>query len=258
MGRLAERGALLTEILGLPAVTARQHARRSRGFLATNLPGELARRLQEACAGRGLGVHVVPHSDVIPTIKPLRIHQVWIAEDALWVRATDLDAKTPLAWDTLRLIAVTRTTKKETFRHWKTTGGTGRTGPNLKVTAYTEEYAEYLADLFTIVPPGQVHGVRLVSRELNYAEALGDMTPDAVVDANARTDGFRLLLSSIAARASKAHIPPESRALLAKPARGSALMPPAAPLDDFDAYNCWLLQRLRLQEQEPQGGVGPQ
>ena len=45
--------ALLTEILGLPAVTARQQARKSHGYLAANLSGELAQRLRDACAERG-------------------------------------------------------------------------------------------------------------------------------------------------------------------------------------------------------------
>ena len=56
-------------------------------------------------------------------IKPVRTHHVRITEDALWLGATGSDAKTPLGWNTLRLIAVTKTTKKELFRHWETTGG---------------------------------------------------------------------------------------------------------------------------------------
>ncbi len=104
--------ALLTEILGLSAVTARQQARKSRGYLAANLSGESAGRLRDACAGRGIGVQLVPQSDVIPVIRPVRMHQVRIADDALWLGATDLDAKMSLRWDTLRLMAVTKTTKK--------------------------------------------------------------------------------------------------------------------------------------------------
>ena len=60
----------------------------------------------------GIKVQVVPQSDVIPVIKPVRTHQVRIAEDALWLGATGSDAKMPLGWNTLRLIAVTKTTKK--------------------------------------------------------------------------------------------------------------------------------------------------
>jgi hypothetical protein len=75
---------------------------------------------------------------------------------------------------------------------------------------------------------------------------LGNLAPDAVVDANARMDGFRLLLSSIAARATRVYIPPESLARLTKTARESARTPASASLNAFDACNRWLLQRLRL------------
>ncbi len=201
---------LLIEILGLPVVTARQQARKSHGYLAANLTGELAQRLRDACAEKGIAVQLVPQGDVIPVIKPTRTHRVRIAEDALWLGASGNDAKMSLGWDTLRLMAVTKTTKKESFRHWETAGGGGRTGPNLKVTTYTEDSAEYLADVFAVQLDGQVLGVRLFSRELNYSEALGDTTPDLLVDANARMDGFRLLVSSIAARATQAYVPPES------------------------------------------------
>ena len=196
---------LLTEALGLPVVTARQQARKTHGFLAVNLSGELAQRLRDACAGRGIGVQLVPQSEVIPAIKPLRMHRVRIADDALWLGTTGPDAKTLLGWNTLRLIAVTKTTRTESFRHWET--GTPSAGfgeeARLKVTTYTEDYAEYLADVFAVQPDGQMLGARLFSRELNYAEALGDIAPDALVAANARTDGFRLLISTIAARATQ-------------------------------------------------------
>ncbi|MEI8375839.1 MAG: hypothetical protein WCJ35_23700 [Planctomycetota bacterium] len=125
--------ALLTEILGLPVVTARQQARKSHGYLAANLSEELPQRLRDACAGQGIGVELVPQGDIIPVFKPVRMHQVWITEDALWLGVTGIDAKTSLGWNTLRLIAVTKTTKKELFWHWETTRGGGGTGPNLKV-----------------------------------------------------------------------------------------------------------------------------
>jgi hypothetical protein len=157
----------------------------------------------------------------------------------------------PLAWDTLRLIAVTRATKKESFRHWDTTST--RTGADLRVTSYTEDYAEYQADVFAVKLYGEVLGVRLMSRELNYSEALGDITPDVLVDANARTGGFRLVLSSIAARATQLYMPPETWAFLANAASGG--VPPPLPLqDDFDAANRWLLQRLLLQSPEQGDG----
>ena len=242
--------ALLAEILGLPAVTARQQARNSHGYLAADLSEELARRLRDACAEHGIGVQLVPQSDVIPAIKPVRMHHVRIAEDALWLGATGSDTETSLGWNTLRLITMTKTTKKESFRHWE-----AKRYADLKATAYTEDYAEYLADLFAVQLDGQALGVRLFSRELNYSEALGDMTPDALVDANARMGGFRLLLSSIAARATQVYVPPESLALLNKSPKKSARTRASPSLDDFNAVNRWLLQRLRLQG-SGHGGAG--
>lgn len=247
--------ALLTEILGLPVVTARQQAKKSHGYLAANLLQALAQRLRDACAARGIGVELVPQGDVIPVIKPVRVHHVRIAEDALWLGATGSDANTSLGWDTLRLIAVTKTTKKELFRHWETTDGGGRDEVKLKVTAYTEDSKEYLADVFAVQVDGQVFGVRLSARELNYSEALGDSAPDGLVDANARMDGFRQLLSSIITRATRAYVPPESQALLAKSVKERAQIRASASLDNFNAVNRWLLQRLRLQGSRP-GGVG--
>lgn len=235
---------LLIEILGLPALTARQQARKSHGYLATNLSEELAQRLQAACAGRGIGVRLIPQSDVIPMVRPMRMHQVRITEDALWLGATGMEAKT-LGWNTLRLIAVTKSTKQDLFHHWETTSS--RSEVKLKVTVYTEDYAEYLADVFAVQLDGQVLAVRLFSRELNYCEALGDMAPDAMVDANARMDGFRLLVFSITARATQVYVPPESRALLTQTAKESVHTRALASLDDFNAVNRWLLQRLRLQ-----------
>ena len=253
--------ALLTEILGLPLVTAKQQARKSHGYLAANLSEELAQRLRDACAGQGIGVELVPQGDIIPVFKPVRMHQVWITEDALWLGVTGIDAKTSLGWNTLRLIAVTKTTKNELFRHWETTGGGGGTvggggtGPNLKVTPYTKDYAEYLADVFAIQPAGQVLGVRLFSRELNYSEALGDTAPDALLDANARMEGFRLLVLSIASHASQVYVPPESAALLTKSAKERARTRASASLVDFNAFNRWTLQRLHLQGSR-QAGAG--
>ena len=61
----------------------------------------------------------MPQSDVVPVIKPVRMHEVRIADDALRLRATGLDATMLLGWDTLRLIAVTKTTHPESFQHWE-------------------------------------------------------------------------------------------------------------------------------------------
>ncbi len=146
--------ALLTEVLGLPAVTARQQARKSHGYLAAHLPGELARRLRDACAARGIGVQVVPQSDVVPVIKPVRMHEVRIADDALRLRATGLDATMLLGWDTLRL---DRRYQDDPPGIVPALGGRQEVW-RLKVTTYTEDYAEYLADLFAVQPHGEVLG----------------------------------------------------------------------------------------------------
>lgn len=45
--------ALLTEVLGLPAVAARQQTRKSHGYLAVNLTGELAQRLRRRLCRAG-------------------------------------------------------------------------------------------------------------------------------------------------------------------------------------------------------------
>ena len=125
----------------------------------------------------------------------------------------------------------------------------------LKVTAYTEDFAEYLADVFAVQFEGQVFGVRLFSRELNYSEALGDMAPDVLVDSNARMEGFRLLVLCIASRAIHVYVSPESAALLTKSAKERARTRASASLDDFNAFNRWTLQRLSLQGSQ-HGGVG--
>ena len=149
------------------------------------------------------------------------MHQVWIAEDALRLGATGLDAKMLLGWNTIRLIAITTTTRKESFQHWDTANRKVEVVTR-RVTTYIEEFAECLADVFALQPHGEVLAVRLMSRELNYSEALGDMTPDALVDSDARMNRFRVLVSSIAARATQVYVPPESQAILTNAARGSA------------------------------------
>jgi hypothetical protein len=241
--------ALLTETCMWPVVTANQRARRSHGYLADNLEWDSARRLQEACAARGLIVHVVPQDEVIPVIKPVRTYRIWIADDALWVRANDRDEKTSLPWDTLRLLVATKTTKTESFLRWTTMASDGgEEGLALKLIPYTDDYTEYMAHVFAISPQGQVSDIRLFSRRLNYAEALGNMAPDAMADANARREGFRLLLGVLAKHAPGVYIPQESQALLATPPPGGTPKLPSTSPSEFDAYARWLFQRLLLQD----------
>jgi len=235
---------LLTEILGVPEVTARHQARQSRGFLATDLPQGLAERLKDACVGQGIAVHVVPQGEIIPAIKLARVHQVWITDDALCVQLPGSEAKTQLDWETVRLMAVTTTTRKESFQHWPTP--VRDPVVTQRMTTKTEKFAEQLADVLSIPIPGVVFGVRLFSWQVNYAEALGGVAPDALRDINARTNSFCRLLSAIAARATRVYIPPGSQALLE--ASFESIRPlPDIPLDEFEAYNRWLLQRLCLE-----------
>jgi hypothetical protein len=235
---------LLTKIVGLPPAPARLKARKTRGFLATDLPAEVAQRLRDACVERGIEVELVPQNEIIPMIKPVRMHQVWITEDALCVRAGSWDAMVPLGWETVRLVALAKMTRTDSFQHWEMAGDLDAV--NLKVTPYVEESAEYLADVFAFQPDGSVLGARLISRELNYSEALGNLAPDILNDANARLEGFRLLLSAIVARAVHAYVPSNSAALLAKLLSRAAKTFPRAKMNEFDAMNRWHLQRLRM------------
>jgi hypothetical protein len=245
---------LLTEIVGVRAVSAKQRTRNSHGFLAHDLPEDLAQRLRDACAEHGIGVQLVPQSEVIPVIKPARMHQVWIAEDSLRLRASHVNVIASLGWETVRLIALTRTTKKESFQHWDTAERRAEVVTH-RVTSYTEEFPEYLADLFAFQPNDQVLGVRFLSRELNYAEALGNLAPDVLVDVKAREEGFRLLLFAIVSRSAQAYVSPESAALLTALPLRLVRSPPPVDLNHFDAFNRWLLQRLRQGARVADGGL---
>jgi hypothetical protein len=87
------------------------------------------------------------------------------------------------------------------------------------------------------------------------AIALGNLAPDVLVDANARMEGFRLLVFAITSRARQVYVPPESAALLTKSAKERAQTRAAVSLDDFNAVNRWTLQWLCLQGSRP-GDVG--
>ncbi|NUQ64958.1 MAG: hypothetical protein HUU20_21045 [Pirellulales bacterium] len=239
---------ILTDVLGLHPTAAKQRARRSRGFLAEKLDFEQARRFHQTCESRGLVVHIVEDKDLIVLPKPSRVHELWLQDDALWVRRTQLGPRESIRWERIVLVAAFRTTKREAYHHWFTVGGGLQmdTGPQLKVSKYSKEYAEYLADVFEWMPSGSPARLRLGSREVNYSQALGSDLPDPHVAIDARSDSFRLLLARIHARARNAFVPPETLVLLgAEPDKGRRLHE-LPGLDDFDAYNRWLLQKLRV------------
>ena len=235
---------LLREVAGLSALYANQQARKPHGFLAMNLSNATAQQLREACAGRGIGVRVVPQSDVIPALKPLRVHQLRIADDALCVRTNELDDETRFCWDAIRLIAGSTATRTEKFHKWPTERR-GTPIRTMDITAYSESFDETFADIYAFERDRQIIGARLMSRELNYAEALRDLvTSDAMIDFNMRVDGFPLLLSIIISRSPRVYVRPDSMAR----DDSIASTPGVTTPEDFDASNRWLLQRLRLQE----------
>jgi hypothetical protein len=118
---------------------------------------------------------------------------------------------------------------------------------------YELENWQVAAELLT-----EIVGVRAVSarqRTRDYAEALGNLAPDALVDTMARVEGFRLLIMAIVSRSTQAYVSPGSAALLtALPVR-IVRSPPPVNLNDFDAFNRWLLQRLRQGARVAGGGL---
>jgi hypothetical protein len=144
--------ALLRETAGLPAYSANQQARKPHGFLAMNLSDAAAQHLRAACVERGIGVHVVSQHDVVPVLKPQRVHQVRLADDALYVRNSELDDETRLCWDSIRLIARSIATRTEKFHHWPT----GRNIVTAHITASNESFDESFADIYAIDRAGQI------------------------------------------------------------------------------------------------------
>ncbi len=273
--------AILTDVLGLHPTEANQRARRSRGFLAENLDGPTAERIQQACQAQGLPTRLVAQAEVaaLPTLT--RIHQVWIAEDALRICRTPLSPQEPIAWAGIRMLAAYHVLKSETFQHW-TTGGfrAGGGDPQLKVKQYSKDYVEHVADLFGPASDGGLMRLRLGSRGLNYQEALGvaGLSPSAPVPVpqtgdspifsaigqagiggsfgpqksgqspipDTQLDHFRLVLARIHARAVNAYVPPETLVLLGGPPPPDHRLNDLTSLEEFDAYNRWLLQGLGI------------
>jgi hypothetical protein len=239
---------ILVDALGLHPTTAKRHARRSGGFLAENLEPDVAERLRQACFDGGMAVHVIAQDEAVVLPKPLRVHSLGIAEEALWICQSPAAPRAPVGWESLLLIAAHHLQKTETYLRWRITPDTSREdGTELRVESRVRNSPEYLADLVASSADGSLLRLRLWSRELNYQQALGVDLPDPRHTPNARLESFRLVLARIHARASRAHVPRETLALL-----GGVPDPERPPhdlptLEEFDAYNRWLLQKTRLE-----------
>jgi hypothetical protein len=159
--------------------------------------------------------------------------------------------------------------KTESYHHWSTTGHQ-MGGSELKAEKYSKDYVEYVADIFGSSPDGTLMRLRVGSRELNYEEALGsgtsepqlpetgesqelrhqqafgfDLTNPRLVP-DTHLDNFRLVLARIHARAVRAYVPPETLVLLGGAAEANCRLYDLSSLDEFDACNRWLLQKMRI------------
>jgi len=248
---------VLAAALEMHPIAARQQARRARGFLAQDLDYEPAARLLHACQERGLGVQLVRDDQLVVFTKPNRVHHLWLRDDALYLLRHEVGPPEPLPWDQIALIAALRVTQQETVLHWSAGDlkagyearfplGLQRDGPvKLRVEPHDEEYKEFVADLVAATPGGQFDCLRLFSRQINFLQALGAEAPDRLTAKNARVKGFCLLLTRIRQHASQALMPAETRVLLGDPVAAEAPLRSLPTLEEFEAYNRWLLQKSR-------------
>jgi hypothetical protein len=260
---------ILTDVLGLHPTEANQRARRSRGFLGENLDRDTADRIQRACQSRGLPTRVVAQAEVAALPVLTRIHQLWIREDALWIQRSHLDEREPIGWQSIPLMAAYHVVKTESYHHWSTGYRMANADPQLRVKQYFKDYVEHVADVFGSSRDGALVRLRIGSRELNYQEALGaaaaesqaateeslkrrhqeafgsDPTNPRLVP-DTRLDSFLLVLARLHARAVCAYVPPETLALLGGPPPADRPLIDLSSLEEFDAYNRWLLEALRF------------
>ncbi len=262
---------ILSELLGLHPTEANQRARRSRGFLAENLNRDTAEQIRQACEAQGLPTHVVAQAEVVTLPTLTRVHQLWIADDALWICQSHLGDRESIDWQGILLMAAHHVVKTESFHRWSTGYRMGTADPQLKVKQYSKDYVEHVADVFGSSRDGVLMRLRIGSRELNYQEAIGGAAPEPQtpqtgesqqrrhqqafgfdpgnprVVPDTQFDKFRLVLARIHARAVRAYVPPETLVLL-----GGAPLPDRplydlSSLEEFDAYNRWLLETMRTQ-----------
>lgn len=255
---------LVTDQLGLHLTTARQRARKTPGFVAEGLDQRQAQQLQQACQACDMPVHVVEEKDLAILPKPARLHHLWLREDALWIRRAPTGPLDSIAWDTIAVIAACRATQQETRMHWSAEARRMNQGisaalevspsVHLKAAQQTQEFVEYVADIIAWLPGGAVDRLRLNSRELNYQEALGADAPDPQTVPQARILGFIWVLARIQAQAVRALVPPDTAALLRDGLDKTRRPDKLQGLEEFDAYNRWLLQKSRC---EPAGPMQP-
>jgi hypothetical protein len=237
---------LLATVLKMPVADATSRAKRSHGFLAENLSGAQAEWLQQALESIGVAAHRMPAKDVVALPRPVRVHELWILDDALQVLAGQVGPREAVPWGRIVLIAASPVMKTEHYHHWQTTQDY-RTS-NLEVTSYAEDSVEWLVDLFASSAAGGFVTYRLMSREINYAEALGADRPDPNVVLKWRLASFCMLIGRMVARAGKAQVSAETVELLRAGPNIDRPRRNLHGLDDFDAYNRWLLQKICLAE----------
>ena len=157
-------------------------------------------------------VHVVAEQDLAILPKPVRLHHLWLHDDALWIRRAETGPPVPIAWDTIALIAACRATQTETRMHWSVEArGVNpdisprmqlSSTPRLDVSKKTQEFVEYVADIVAWPSGGPLDRLRLNSREVNYQEALGADAPDPQTVPQARILGFIWVLRGFRPRPS--------------------------------------------------------
>jgi hypothetical protein len=174
------------------------------------------------------------------------VHALRIEEDALWAGQSPTGPKEPIGWDSLVLMAAYQIVKKESFHRWSASYNMATNTSDLRADKYSKDYKEYLADLVATLPNGSLRRLRVESRELNYPEALGTDAADPLTRANAREDSFRLVLARVHARATRITVPPETLVLLGGEPNPDHRLCHLPRLEDFEAYNRWLLQKTRL------------
>ncbi len=174
---------ILSELLGLHPTEANQRARRSRGFLAENLNRDTAEQIRQACEAQGLPTHVVAQAEVVTLPTLTRVHQLWIADDALWICQSHLGDRESIDWQGILLMAAHHVVKTESFHRWSTGYRMGTADPQLKVKQYSKDYVEHVADVFGSSRDGVLMRLRIGSRELNYQEAIGGAAPEPQISA---------------------------------------------------------------------------
>jgi hypothetical protein len=239
----------LAKELGWNRTEARCRVRRTGGLLLENLDEVAAERCRAACAAMGVTVDALPQSSVVVLPRAVRVHEVSLRDDALVVRVTDRDPEMSIAWERILLLAAFETTRVESYHNYRTTGRGGDHGAvELKIDRVKEQRPEPFVDVFYTTPEASLARIRLLSREMNYTRILGADAPDPHVTIKFRMAGFRLVVARIGTRATRAVIPPETLRFLGGDKTADEKLVKLRDMDNFDAYNRWLLQSLQIAE----------